>query len=80
MNECEIPDRDIGGGETLRDLQHVNPILRVYEDWDSCIRRIVKVVQPRRLSSEPVTNANTSDFRTNRSKMPARSFPRVWHI
>ena len=22
LNECEIPDRDIGGGETLRDLQY----------------------------------------------------------
>ena len=29
LNECEIPDRDIGGGETLRDLQYVN----LYENW-----------------------------------------------
>ena len=61
LNECEIPDRDIGGGETLRDLQHVN----LYEDWDSCIRRIVKVVQPP--SSEPVTNANTSEERIDQN-------------
>ena len=42
LNECEIPDRDIGGGKTLQALQHVN----LYEDWNSSIQRIVKVVQP----------------------------------
>ncbi len=42
LNECEIPDRDIGGGETLRDLQYVN----LYEDWESNLQDILKVVQP----------------------------------
>ena len=42
LNECEIPDRDIGGGETLRDFQHVN----LYEDWEGNIQRIREIVQP----------------------------------
>ena len=42
LNECEIPDRDIGGGETLRDLQYVE----LYKDWDGKIKRILEVVQP----------------------------------
>ena len=41
LNECEIPDRDIGGGETLRDLHYVN----LFEDWDGGIQRVLTVVQ-----------------------------------
>ena len=52
LNECEIPDLDIGGGDTLRDLQYVN----LYENWDVNIRRILEIVQP--ASSETI-NANT---------------------
>ena len=57
LNECEIPDRDIGGGKTLRALQHVN----LYEDWNGSIQRIVKVVQPG--VSEPVINVSTAEQR-----------------
>ena len=42
LNECEIPDRDIGGGETLNDFQHVS----LYEDWNGGIQRILEVIQP----------------------------------
>ena len=42
LSECEIPDRDIGGGETLQDLQYVE----LYKDWDSGIQRILNVIQP----------------------------------
>ena len=41
LNECEIPDVDIGGGATLRDLQYVN----LYEDWEAGLQRIVNVMQ-----------------------------------
>ena len=61
LNDCEIPDRDIDGGETLCDLQHVN----LYEDWDGCIRRILEVIQP--ASSETATNANTSEHRVDQN-------------
>jgi len=42
VNECEVPDRDIGAGETLRSLQWVN----LYEDWDDVVGRILTVVAP----------------------------------
>ena len=42
LNECEIPDRDIGSGETLNDFQHVS----LYEDWNGGIQRILEVIQP----------------------------------
>ena len=42
LNECEIPDVDIGDGATLRNLQYVN----LYEDWEAGIQRIVNVMQP----------------------------------
>ena len=41
LNECEIPDLDIGRGETLQDLQSV----ALYEDWNRGIQRILDVIQ-----------------------------------
>ena len=61
LNECKIPDRNIGGGETLQDLQYVN----LYEDWNSGIQRIVKAVQP--ASSETATSTNTSEQPINQN-------------
>jgi class 3 adenylate cyclase len=37
-----VPDRPIGGGETLRDIQWVD----LGEDWDDGVRRIVSVLRP----------------------------------
>ena len=61
LNECEIPDRDIGGGKTLQAFQHVN----LYEGWDGSIQRILRVIQP--ASSETITNTNTSEERVNQN-------------
>ena len=60
LNDCEIPDRNIGGGETLQDLQYVN----LYEDWDSGIQRILKVVQS--AVPEPDVAANANELGMNR--------------
>ena len=53
LNECMIPDREIGGGETLNDLNH----LKVYEDWNAGIERIVKVIQSEPPSGEEVPSS-----------------------
>ena len=45
LNECEIPDRDIGAGKTLRSLQ----VVALYEGWTKGVQRILKVVQPESL-------------------------------
>jgi class 3 adenylate cyclase len=37
-----VPDKPIGGGETLRDIQWVN----LAEDWDNGIERILSVLRP----------------------------------
>ena len=37
-----VPDRPIGGGETLRDIQWVD----LGEDWDDGVRRILSVLRP----------------------------------
>jgi HEAT repeat protein len=42
LNESDIPDRNIGAGETLAAIQHV----RLYEDWDWGIQQILSVIQP----------------------------------
>ena len=40
LNECEIPDIDIGDGATLRDLQYVN----LHEDWETGIQRLLDAI------------------------------------
>ncbi|MGK7872980.1 MAG: toll/interleukin-1 receptor domain-containing protein [Xenococcaceae cyanobacterium] len=42
LSDCEIPDRDIGAGETLRDIQWVDLI----EDWERGVHNILKVISP----------------------------------
>ena len=42
LNRCKIPDRNIGGGETLNDIQHV----KLYKDGDNGIQSILKVIKP----------------------------------
>ena len=40
LNECEVPDIDIGSGATLRDLQYIN----LYQDSDAAIQRLLEVI------------------------------------
>lgn len=40
LNECEIPDIDIGGGETLRNLQYVD----LHKNWETGIQRLLKTI------------------------------------
>ena len=52
LNECELPDFDIGRGKTLENLTYV----KLYEDWDGGIQRIVNLIQP----ESPDTAGNES--------------------
>ena len=60
LNECEIPDRDIGGGETLGDLHYVN----LYDDGNRGIQGILNAVQR---ESEPAINEHTSSKRIEKN-------------
>ena len=40
LNECEIPDIDIGGGETLQDIQYVD----LYKNWDVGIQCLLDTI------------------------------------
>ena len=54
LSDCDIPDRDIGGGETLQDIQWVE----LYDNWDDGIQRIIGVVSTgstRRIKPSEVT-------------------------
>ncbi len=42
LSPCEIPDRGIGGGETLRDFQY----FELYKCWDDGIKQILNVIKP----------------------------------
>lgn len=57
LNKCEIPDCDIGGSATLRDLQYVD----LSEDCDSGIQQITKVI--RTMVPDPAIDANGNESR-----------------
>ena len=40
LNECEIPDIDIGGGATLRDIQYIN----FYQDSNVAIQQLLGII------------------------------------
>lgn len=40
LNECKIPDRDIGGGRRLSDLQFVD----LNKDWNAGVKRIAETI------------------------------------
>jgi HEAT repeat protein len=42
LTECDIPNRRIGAGQTLRSIQWVD----VYNDWNAGIQRILSVISP----------------------------------
>ena len=48
LNECEIPDINIGEGETLQSLQYVN----LYKDWETGIQQILNIMPSK--SSETI--------------------------
>lgn len=41
LSECEVPDRDIGAGHTLRDFQRVE----MFPDWDRGVTSIVSAIR-----------------------------------
>lgn len=42
LDDCVIPDRPIGGGEYLHDLQRID----LFPDWDEGVRRIIAALRP----------------------------------
>jgi HEAT repeat protein len=42
LNDCRLPERNIGAGETLGSIQHV----ALYADWTDGVQRILSVIQP----------------------------------
>ena len=42
LNACEIPNRSLGAGETLRSIQYVD----LYSDWTTGMERLLSVIVP----------------------------------
>ena len=55
LNECEIPDIDIGGGATLRDLQYIN----LYQDSDAAIQQLLGIISSE--SSETIDSTDSAE-------------------
>lgn len=41
LSDCEIPDIDIGGNRTLKDIQYLD----FYKDWDTSITRLIDQIR-----------------------------------
>lgn len=57
FSECRVPEREIGGGETLRHLQWV----AIWENWQEGVRRIVSTVKagtPKKQVASAVSHAS----------------------
>jgi TIR domain len=52
LSPCEIPEREIGAGQTLRDLQH----LELYPDWGVAVDRLAGVI----LAQQPNTSTSST--------------------
>jgi hypothetical protein len=50
LDECQVPVRSIGGGESLADLHW----LKLYENWTDGLRRLLEVVAPREASFDQI--------------------------
>ena len=58
LNECEIPDIDIGGGETLRDIQYVD----LHRNWEAGIQRLVDTISVASVADKKYgANASTDE-------------------
>jgi DNA-binding CsgD family transcriptional regulator len=62
LSGSEIPEFDIGGGETLRDLQWIN----LREDWNNGIKRLLGTIHP----SLRESNADDVDMTQNALQIP----------
>lgn len=56
LAQCKIPDRSIGGGENLQDLQAV----RLYDDWEAGVLSLLKVARGNLASAEDFTLTSQS--------------------
>ena len=67
LSDCSIPERPIGGGETLKDLQWVD----LFSDWDSEVRRILAAIQPETVGLSRTPPALTNAAPQSETKAPA---------
>ncbi len=56
LNECEIPDIDIGEGETLRDLQYID----LHENWEAGVQALLNVISAEQSPSDSEPNQEHS--------------------
>jgi hypothetical protein len=57
LSDANIPNRSIGAGETLRDIQWV----ALYQNWDDGVKRILSVIQPDAIDEPKIHVPRLSD-------------------
>lgn len=53
LDPIEIPNREIGGGETLSSLHHI----ALYENWDAGLESLLKVLAPQKTTPEHIRDS-----------------------
>ncbi|MBA7494277.1 hypothetical protein ES702_04852 [subsurface metagenome] len=57
LNNCKIPDLDIGAGRTLQNLEYV----KLYKNWDAGIKKLLDTIQPIPTTVQTLIEASRSD-------------------
>jgi hypothetical protein len=60
LSEGTVPNRPIGGGETLQDIQWVD----LYVDWEAGMRKLISVINPQAAATAEVYNTKDEFFVT----------------
>lgn len=73
LNECQIPDIDIGPGQTLRDIQWVD----LYPNWEEGISKIVSSIR-QSLTYEPESNGSNEPRLPSMRGKPSAETLEAW--
>src|SRR5437660_682693 len=72
LDDCEIPDRDLGAGESLRDIQAAN----LYDDWSAGVASVASVLHKRSDTAESENESTAAPTEANRYSGIARQVSR----
>ena len=76
LNECEIPEEDIGGGKTFKDFQWVE----LYKDWDTGIQRLLKSISPESSKAEDQLRAGHAKVKQGDYEDAINNYDQALHL
>ena len=76
LNECEIPEEDLGGGKTFKDFQWVE----LYKDWDTGIHSLLKSISPESSEAEDQLRTGNAKAKQGDYEDAINNYDQVLHL